>query len=170
MSVSRRENLLGRRFGKLTVISIAENKNGRTMWKCRCDCGKIKEVETGNLKRGNSKSCGCSRADYLRDVMLGTKGRHTTHGLRNTRLYSIWASISIRRSLREKDVSMAQRSPEADSTKRDSSTGKSVFQKRSINAEMVCGFVESPERRAREAEKQNVSGHRASDGGSMGRR
>lgn len=94
--------------------------------------------------------------------------RHHEHSIPKTG--SNHSTISIWRSLREKDVSMAQRSPEADSTKRGSSTGKSVFQKRSINAEMVCGFVESTERRAREAEKQNVSGHRSRDGGSMGRR
>ena len=94
--------------------------------------------------------------------------RHYEHSIPETG--SNHSTVSIRRSLREKDVSLAQRSPEVDSAKRGSSAGESGFQKRSINAEMVCGGVESTERRAREAEKQNVSGHCSRDGGSMGRR
>lgn len=33
-------NLLGQKFGKLTVIQEAENHKGRTAWLCQCDCGK----------------------------------------------------------------------------------------------------------------------------------
>ena len=53
------EDLSGRRFGELTVLHRVENKNGRTCWMCRCDCGKEKTVTARDLKAGKVKSCGC---------------------------------------------------------------------------------------------------------------
>lgn len=55
----KKTNLLGKRFGRLTVIAPAEPRNGRTYWLCRCDCGKEKIFLSGNLVDGKSKSCGC---------------------------------------------------------------------------------------------------------------
>lgn len=56
----KKENLLGQRFGKLTVIAPAKSINSRAYWLCRCDCGKEKTILAGNLKDGKSKSCGCA--------------------------------------------------------------------------------------------------------------
>lgn len=59
------ENLIGRRFGKLTVIDKTDNyippsqKYQLSQWKCICDCGKETIVIGSNLKRGNTTSCGC---------------------------------------------------------------------------------------------------------------
>ena len=52
------EDLSGRRFGSLTVLYRVENRNGRTCWMCRCDCGKKKTVTARDLKAGKVKSCG----------------------------------------------------------------------------------------------------------------
>ena len=35
-------NLIGEKYGRLTVIEKAPNKGKRTQWKCLCDCGKEK--------------------------------------------------------------------------------------------------------------------------------
>ena len=51
-------DLTGRRFGKLTVLNLIENKNERT-WLCQCDCGNLYEVSSKNLLRGHTSSCGC---------------------------------------------------------------------------------------------------------------
>ena len=32
-------DLTGQKFGRLTVIDRAPNKNSRTAWNCLCDCG-----------------------------------------------------------------------------------------------------------------------------------
>jgi len=37
---TKKLNLAGERYGKLTVLRPAENISGRTAWLCRCDCGK----------------------------------------------------------------------------------------------------------------------------------
>lgn len=52
-------NIVGKKFGRLTVIS--KSKAGKRM--CRCDCGKVVGVYTGNLTNGNTMSCGCYQRD-----------------------------------------------------------------------------------------------------------
>lgn len=60
MSHSRKKlDLTGQRFGKLTVLSPAENVGDRTAWLCRCDCGREAVVKTNRLRGGRTVSCGC---------------------------------------------------------------------------------------------------------------
>lgn len=57
-------DLTNQRFGKLLVISCAGKLDGRRYsWNCLCDCGKTVVVESGRLRSGNTKSCGCGRYD-----------------------------------------------------------------------------------------------------------
>jgi hypothetical protein len=66
-------DLLGKRFGRLEVIARDPNlktPNGthRTMWRCRCDCGKETSVVASNLSRKDRKattSCGCLRLEAV---------------------------------------------------------------------------------------------------------
>ncbi len=71
---SRAEDITGQRFGHLVAIKRAENKNGRTRWECRCDCGNTHTALTRNLKNGNCKSCGCMQHQKQRG-MLDLTGR-----------------------------------------------------------------------------------------------
>lgn len=53
-------NLIGQKFGRLTVIDRLENtKNGQTRWLCKCECGNEISVQGNNLKNQHVKSCGC---------------------------------------------------------------------------------------------------------------
>ena len=58
---TRKLDLTGQRFGKLTVLRPAENIGTRTAWLCRCDCGQELTVTTRDLRRGRRTSCGCDR-------------------------------------------------------------------------------------------------------------
>lgn len=54
-------NLIGERFGNLTVIERAENNNrGNTQWLCKCDCGNTKVRLGYDLTHGRSVTCGCA--------------------------------------------------------------------------------------------------------------
>ena len=56
-------NLIGRRYGKLLVISRATpalSKFQGRAWSCRCDCGKTVVRETSDLN-SRSRHCGCVR-------------------------------------------------------------------------------------------------------------
>jgi hypothetical protein len=59
-----KENLIGQRFGRLVVVSRADDyitKQGKheVQWNCLCDCGNMVVVRGYALKRGTSQSCGC---------------------------------------------------------------------------------------------------------------
>lgn len=70
------QDLTGQRFGKLVVIERAPSRpksNGkyRTMWKCRCDCGREVEVAASKLKSGHTISCGrqgCKKNQHFEDL------------------------------------------------------------------------------------------------------
>ena len=82
---SWKNELIGSRFGRLTVMDRAESKRGATRWDCKCDCGKDVTVYWYALKRDQTKSCGC----------LAIENR-TKHGLHKTRFYNIWCGIASR--------------------------------------------------------------------------
>ncbi len=58
---TKKLDLTGQRFGRLTVLEPAENIGGRTAWLCRCDCGQETAVKTCRLRSGRAVSCGCAR-------------------------------------------------------------------------------------------------------------
>lgn len=92
--MSRLIDLSGQRFGRLLVIERDTSKSPkerkyRTLWKCKCDCGKEVVVWANNLVRGHTLSCGC----YKIETFIG---RETEHGMSDTRLYEIWKGMRRR--------------------------------------------------------------------------
>ena len=57
-------DLTSQRFGRLVALR-AESFNGRRKWLCQCDCGNQIWINTGGLRSGGTKSCGCLRSEYL---------------------------------------------------------------------------------------------------------
>lgn len=53
------EGITGNVFGKLTVLEFVEFKKGKSLWRCRCECGNETVVQYSNLISGHTKSCGC---------------------------------------------------------------------------------------------------------------
>ena len=52
--------LVGKKFGMLTVLSRAENDRwNKPMWLCLCDCGNTKVIRGKDLRAGTTKACGC---------------------------------------------------------------------------------------------------------------
>lgn len=60
-------DLTGQEFGILTVLNRAPSKQRKTYWHCRCRCGNEIDVESGNLRMGRTKSCGCQRGKSIGD-------------------------------------------------------------------------------------------------------
>lgn len=64
--MSRPMNLIGQKFGRLTVIERAENdKHGKTRWLCQCECGNKKIINGASLRRGLTVSCGCKAKEEM---------------------------------------------------------------------------------------------------------
>lgn len=69
------------RFGKLTVDKqvwverekwdIVRNR----MWRCKCDCGEVRDFLENNLLSGRTKSCGCARSAKALDLKEKRFGR-----------------------------------------------------------------------------------------------
>lgn len=84
-------NLLGRRFGRLTVISRASNnKRGKARWLCQCECGRKKVILADSLLSGKTISCGCYRKEVAPHNNL------PKHGMTGTRLWTIWCGMKSR--------------------------------------------------------------------------
>lgn len=75
-------NLVGQKFGLLTVVEKDFNRKG-SYWFCKCDCGnpQLISVRDSNLKSGNSKSCGClskTKAQAKAEDLEGQVFNHLT--------------------------------------------------------------------------------------------
>lgn len=87
-------DLIGKRFGRLTIIRKAPNdKWGGFRWSCVCDCGVEKIVHAYNLKRGATKSCGCLHAEEMRQRL--TKHAHAITGSKSN-IYCVWQQMTQR--------------------------------------------------------------------------
>ena len=53
-------DITGHRFGKLTALYRTCTQNRHYKWRCRCECGKEKDIQGGHLRSGHTTSCGCS--------------------------------------------------------------------------------------------------------------
>jgi hypothetical protein len=64
------KNLIGQRFGKLIVIEkIGNNKKGRSIWQCRCDCGGTTNYCSDVLLQNAASKCKeCRRAKYVGEI------------------------------------------------------------------------------------------------------
>lgn len=83
-------DLTGQHFGKLTVIEFAGYApNRKTLWRCKCGCGRETIVKTNALRNGETKSCGCLRTQASSET-------HRKHGMSETRLYRIWIGMKAR--------------------------------------------------------------------------
>lgn len=64
-------DLTGSKFGRLTVLSRAENsKDGRAKWLCRCDCGNERVILGKSLRNGHTQSCGCYNKERTSEASL----------------------------------------------------------------------------------------------------
>lgn len=59
------QDIVGKKFGRLTVLEAVANKRfpdrGSARYLCRCECGNEKIVRRADLLCGHVKSCGCGR-------------------------------------------------------------------------------------------------------------
>lgn len=78
--------LKGRRFGMLLVIKRLENIDGKSFWRCRCDCGRYNETKGIYLVRGATRSCGC---------LVAFNNRRHGHSA-GTPTYRSWSGMKTR--------------------------------------------------------------------------
>src|SRR3546814_19725291 len=79
MTSGRFQDLSGKVYGSLMVISRAPNSGHYVRWLCLCDCGNRVVTRAQSLRDGKTKSCGCKY-----------------DGRSNTATYSSWSSMKKR--------------------------------------------------------------------------
>lgn len=91
MAGSKMKDITGQRFGRLTVLRVAEEKTGSLYrWWVQCDCGAPEKTVLGNhLRLGRIVSCGCHSRDRIRAAL-------TTHGLSDRPEYHCWVGMCYR--------------------------------------------------------------------------
>lgn len=62
--VGKAKDITGQRFGRWTALYRTANQGKSVMWKCRCDCGKEKNVIAATLGK-SSNSCGCLQKEQV---------------------------------------------------------------------------------------------------------
>lgn len=103
----------GEKYNRLTIIGqpfyVAHFDPDRTRWHkrqavvCECECGKVVAVTVNELKRSNTRSCGCWNRDRCiegdrqrRGIRSPVYKHGKSSGGRITRLYRIWAGMRQR--------------------------------------------------------------------------
>ena len=81
--MGKKLELAGQPVGRLLVLhECGRSKDGKVLWKCRCDCGNECIVRSVDLRKQRTRSCGCLQRDRVRECS-------TIHGLstKHKRLY-----------------------------------------------------------------------------------
>jgi len=83
--MSTRTEEVGNIYGRLTVVSYAGKRYGRTLWQCLCVCGNICFTLGQSLRAKKVGSCGC----YSKEI-------HTTHGLNKHKINGVYRTARAR--------------------------------------------------------------------------
>lgn len=83
-------NLIGKTFGRLTVISkdTERTTKRRAFWVCKCSCGNTKTVRGDGLYSGAVQSCGCYNKEIItqyKDLTGTVCGRWTVIAHKNAK-------------------------------------------------------------------------------------
>lgn len=90
--MSRKKDITGERFERLTAIRRVGMNGGKSVWVCQCDCGNKVMVRLSDLMGGKIKSCGCLR----RETASAAGKLNATHGMTKSRIWSIWSGMRRR--------------------------------------------------------------------------
>lgn len=83
IKTGKEEEMIGKKFGKWTVLYVSGRSFKSFQYKCICECGFEKDIHGPHLRQGKSKMCrNCSNQIKAKNNIL--------HGLAKTSTYKIW--------------------------------------------------------------------------------
>jgi len=102
-------DLVGKKFGFLTVTKYCPYTKGQkqTKWYCKCKCGEEKVISATSLYTGGTKSCGCKRNEliaqrrtlpkyhnisgaYWKTIQNGAKARNIPFKISVEEVWKVW--------------------------------------------------------------------------------
>lgn len=83
--MSKVKDEVGNRYGRLLVVERSPNKGKKACWRCKCICGNMITASGDDLRRGDTRSCGCLRREKSAERMakLGRASKGKQHGLKH---------------------------------------------------------------------------------------
>lgn len=122
----KREDLSNKRFGYLTAIRYCHwtefnTPKNKTMWLCRCDCGKERLVDSADLRNLSITSCGCKNGDkvykgyydlsgtYYKSIINGAKIRNLDFDLSKEYLWELYIKQDKKCALTGLDIKLERR-------------------------------------------------------------
>lgn len=88
-----RLDIIGKKFGRLTVIAETGTVNRHRLVTCECECGGLTFSRAHAVATGKATSCGCARVEKVSAVGRANK----RHGKSGTRIYRVWSEM-VRRT------------------------------------------------------------------------
>jgi hypothetical protein len=80
--LQQQQDMIGRKFGSWTVISLFPGEFHNTRYYCKCSCGTEKDVCGVSLRRGLSLRCAkCKHRNKIK------------HGMAHTKIYASWCAM-----------------------------------------------------------------------------
>jgi len=83
------KNLVGERYGRLTVAKFGGRRNRRSYWVCVCDCGAEVEIRADSIRSGSTTSCGCAQKQAVSEA-------NSKHGMCESPEYIAWTQARYR--------------------------------------------------------------------------
>lgn len=80
---------VGAYFGRLRVCGAPVSEDGVLFYPCRCECGDLIHVRFGDLRTGNTRSCGCLQRERAAEANM-------RHGKSHTPIHNIWMCMLAR--------------------------------------------------------------------------
>lgn len=77
---------IGVRYGRAIIVEFVERKNKHNWYKSKCDCGNYFVTTLNNLRRGNTKSCGCFQKEVIKE-------QFSTHKLSSSPEYNAYRTM-----------------------------------------------------------------------------
>ena len=88
--------MIGRKFGRLMVLSLMKKGKQGAYYLCRCECGQEMVTRGMSLRNGHTFSCGCYWKEAINKVMT-KHGESTTKG--RSAECSVWNGMRSRCNL-----------------------------------------------------------------------
>jgi hypothetical protein len=82
------EDLTGKTFGRLRVLTRYGSRQKQPLWECECECRAKVYAVGSSLRNGYTTSCGCKRREFGR--------AKRTHGMEQTPEYRSWLHMKGR--------------------------------------------------------------------------
>lgn len=84
--IKKIDDNIGKQYNFITILELVKKHNTHKFYKSLCSCGNVFIAIINNIKRGNTKSCGCFQHKLM-------KTRFKTHGKSTSPEYNVYKTM-----------------------------------------------------------------------------